>query len=73
MSRSASSKSDNKNSEREVCGEAKVHGQREVRGGRGELTEFSPAKPGVGSASIEYRKITHVLDSFSWHEKSFYI
>ncbi len=34
-----------------VHGEVEAHGQCEVRGGRGELIEFSRAKPGVGSAS----------------------
>ncbi len=48
---SASSKSNNK-SEREVHGEVEAHGQREVRGGRGELIELSRAKPGAGSASV---------------------
>ncbi len=47
---SASSKSNNK-SEGEVHGVVEVHGQREVGGGRGELLEFSRAKPGAGSAS----------------------
>ncbi len=32
-------------------GQVEADGQREVRGGRGELTEFSRAKPGAGSAS----------------------
>ncbi len=48
---SANSKSNHK-SEREVHGEVEVHGQPEVCGGRGELIEFSWAKPGAGPASM---------------------
>ncbi len=37
-------------------GEVEVHGQCEVHGGRGELIEFSQAKPGAGSASNNHGK-----------------
>ncbi len=36
-----------------VHGEVEAHGQREGRGGRGELIEFSQAKPGAGSAGVK--------------------
>ncbi len=36
-----------------VLGEVEAHGECEVRGGRGELIEFSCAKLGAGSASFE--------------------
>ncbi len=35
-----------------VHGEVAAHGQHEVRGGQGELIEFSPAKPGASWASF---------------------
>ncbi len=35
-----------------VHDEVEANGQREVRGGRGELVEFSRTKPGAGSACL---------------------